>query len=257
MSSNSNNKGGFQGGKQSVKVPAPEQDTKQVTESETTGAPEASVDNVTQPPVDSAITQLPNVEPGTVFVGDTPSITSLPVLETTTQPPVVETTTKPPVADIEVDGVQLSVFENRVQWIKEHGSTNEKHVLVVMENYVKIGQSSVNLNDIAIEQQRLWRLFEYIHNQPAEFQKLYTLLLDFAKEYKDTLFNLSTFFRAQSGLSLAVDQLSAFNNLRTLVLNTIQTKDISMVKTLLDIRKIVEHDAIPEHIRGMYVAFYN
>jgi len=181
------------------------------------------------------------------------------VVETTTQPPV----TQPPEVqskaadDIKADGVQLSVFENRLAWIKEHGTINEQHVVLVLENYVKVGLSSVNLNDIAVEQQRLWRLFEYIHNQPSEFQKLYTLVIDFAKEHKDTLFNLSTLFRAQSGLNLSVDQLSAFNNLRTLVLNTIQTVDVKMVKTLIDIRKIVEHDAIPEHIRGMYVAFYN
>ena len=127
----------------------------------------------------------------------------------------------------------------------------------MLQNYVKVGLTSVNLNDIAVEQQRLWRLFEYIHNQPAEFQKLFGLIIEFAKEYKDNLFGITMLFRAQSGLSLSLDQLNAFNNLRTLMLNTAQTKDLSKVKMLVDIRKIVENDSIPEHIRGMYVAYYN
>lgn len=149
-----------------------------------------------------------------------------------------------------------STFEQRLAWIKEHGSMHEKHTVTVMENYVQVGLTSISLERLAAEQLRFWRLFEYMHNQPAEFQKLYGIIIMFAKEYQDKLFNLSVMFRAQSSLSLSLDQLVAFNQLRTLILNTIQTKDISKVKTLIDIRKIVEHDSIPENVRGLYVEYY-
>lgn len=157
----------------------------------------------------------------------------------------------------EPEVVQLNVFQNRIDFIKENGTASEKHVITVLTHYVEVCSISVDLNVIAIEQQRLWRLFEYIHNQPQEFQKLYSLVIEFGREYQEQVFNLAKFFRAQSGLTLSVDQLNTYNNLRTLVLNTVQTKDRSKVKTLIDIRKIVEQDAIPEHIRGAYVAYYN
>lgn len=219
----------------------------QNTTGETTQDTGATQENTTTLPPEDTQSTVTTQSPETT---QAPEVTQPPV---TTQAPEV---TKAPVSQ-EAKEEELSVFANRLLWIGEHGTVHEKHVVAVLNNYVAVGLSSVNLNDIAVEQQRFWRLFEYIHNQPAEFQKLYSLVIEFGKEYKDTLFNLSTLFRAQSGLNLSADQLSAFNNLRTLLLNTIQTKDLTKVKKLVDIRKIVEHDSIPEHIRGMYVSFYS
>ena len=82
------------------------------------------------------------------------------------------------------------------------------------------------------------------------------MVIEFAREYRKTVFNLALFFRAQASMNLSADSMQAFNNLRTLVLNTADTKDKRKVKALIDIRKIVEHDSIPEHVRGLYVAFY-
>lgn len=177
----------------------------------------------------------------------------------TTKPEVVEKTVKQETKTAIVeDGVQLSVFENRVEWIRANGTVHEKHTLTVLENYVNICSKSIDLNAIAIEQQRLWRLFEYMHNQPTEFQNLFTLVIVFAREYRTTVFNLAALFRGQSSMTLASDKLQCFNNLRTLILNTADSfGDRSKVKALVDIKKIVDHEVIPEHIRGLYVSFYN
>lgn len=212
----------------------------------TTQAPEPEVIVVQQE-------QVANKE-AEVKVTDTEAAIQDPVKETIAQEAPVDKVVA--AAPIESDGVQLSVFENRVAWIEKNGSDHEKHALVVLQNYVRVNQTSVDLDAIAVEQQRLWRLFEYIHNQPKEFQKLFGLVIEFAREYRKTVFNLALFFRAQASMNLSADSLQAFNNLRTLVLNTADTKDKRKVKALIDIRKIVEHDSIPEHVRGLYVAFY-
>ena len=55
---------------------------------------------------------------------------------------------------------------------------------------------------------------------------------------------------------MGADEMQCFNQLRSLVLNTVESKSKQAVKALIDIRKIVSHDMIPEHVRGMYVAYY-
>lgn len=163
---------------------------------------------------------------------------------------------KEPVEAIKEDGVQLSAFATRMAWIEAHGTTHEQYVKNVMENYVKVGLTSVDLEKIAVEQKRLWRLFAYIHAHPQEFSKLFNIVLEFGREYREQLFNLHMLYRAQEGLALGADEMQCFNNLRTLVLNTIESKSRKAVKSILDVRKIVEHNLIPEHVRGLYVAFY-
>lgn len=185
--------------------------------------------------------------------------------------PEVTTTTAAPEATLVPDTTQVNehksskkqeassksnVFEERVEWVKEHGTISEKHVVESMERYVAICSKTVDLNSIAVEQQRMWRLFEFMHNNPKEFVKLFGLVLMFARQYKDTVFSMIMLFRAQSSLNLSVDVLVAYNNLRTLIINSAQTVDLSKVKMLVDIRKIVEHDSIPEEVRGMYVSMY-
>lgn len=163
---------------------------------------------------------------------------------------------KEPTEAIKEDGVQLSAFATRMAWIEAHGTTHEQYVKNVMENYVKVGLTSVDLEKIAVEQKRLWRLFAYIHAHPQEFSKLFNIVLEFGREYREQLFNLHMLYRAQEGLALGADEMQCFNNLRTLVLNTIESKSRKAVKSILDVRKIVEHNLIPEHVRGLYVAFY-
>ncbi len=163
-----------------------------------------------------------------------------------------------PAIDTSADGLQLSVFATRIAFLKDNGTDNEKHVITALERYVDVCSKTIDMNRVAIEQQRLWRLFEYIHNKPEEFSKLYSLVLEFAKEYRKTVFHTSMFFRAQNGLTLGKEQLLAFDHLRTLITNTVDNVgDRSKIKALIDIGKIVNHDCIPEHIRGQYVAFYN
>jgi hypothetical protein len=163
---------------------------------------------------------------------------------------------KDPAELIKEDGVQLSAFATRMAWIESHGTTHEQYVKNVLTNYVQVGLTSVDLEKIAVEQKRLWRLFAYLHAHPQEFSKLYNIVIEFAREYHDDLFNLHMFFRAQEGLAMGADEMQCFNNLRTLVLNTVEAKSKQAVKSILDIRKIVDHNLIPEHVRGMYVAFY-
>jgi hypothetical protein len=158
--------------------------------------------------------------------------------------------------DLAADGLQLSVFQTRMAWIAANGTTHEQYVKNAMEQYVKVCTASIDLDRIAVEQKRLWRLLGYIHAHPAEFRKLFTIVIEFAKEYDDELFNLHMFFRAQEGLSLDRNEMQCFSNLRTLILNTIQSTNKARVKALIDIRKIVENDLIPENVRGQYVAFY-
>jgi hypothetical protein len=191
-----------------------------------------------------------------------PVTTQVPTTTTaapTTQPPTTQApTTDAPVVEKAIDkqGVDLAVFENKVEWIKTHGSTEEKHTLTVLENYLAVCTTAVDLDKIAAEQKRLWRLFEYINSKPQHFQKLWRLVIDFAREHEEEAFDMSLFFRAQKGIGLAQDQLTCFNNLRTLIINTLKTKDVKKVKNLVDVRRIVEHDSIPEQTRGMYVAYY-
>lgn len=158
--------------------------------------------------------------------------------------------------DLAADGVQLSAFQTRLAWIEAHGTTHEKYVKNVLTNYVEVCTKSVDLEKISVEQKRLWRLFAYLHAHPGEFSKLYNIVIEFGREYKDELFNLHMFFRAQEGLALGKDEMQCFNNLRSLVLNTVESKRKQAVKAILDIRKIVDHPLIPEHVRGMYVAYY-
>lgn len=158
--------------------------------------------------------------------------------------------------DLAADGVQLSAFQTRMAWIDAHGTTHEKYVKNVLVNYVSVGLTCVDLEKISVEQKRLWRLFAYMHAHPQEFLKLYAILIEFAREYRQELFNLHMFFRAQEGLAMGADEMQCFNQLRSLVLNTIESKSKQAVKALIDIRKIVSHDMIPEHVRGMYVAYY-
>ena len=158
--------------------------------------------------------------------------------------------------DLAADGVQLSAFQTRMAWIDAHGTTHEKYVKNVLVNYVSVGLTCVDLEKISVEQKRLWRLFAYMHAHPQEFLKLYAILIEFAREYRQELFNLHLFFRAQEGLAMGADEMQCFNQLRSLVLNTVESKSKQAVKALIDIRKIVSHDMIPEHVRGMYVAYY-
>lgn len=158
--------------------------------------------------------------------------------------------------DLAADGVQLSAFQTRMAWIAEHGTTHEQYVKNVMTNYVQVCLTSVDLEKIAIEQKRFWRLFAYLHAHPAEFNKLFNIVIEFARQYQDELFNLQMLYRAQEGLAMGSDEMQCYNNLRTLVLNTIQSKSKKAVKSILDIRKIVDHPLIPEIVRGQYVAFY-
>ena len=158
--------------------------------------------------------------------------------------------------DLAADGVQLSAFQTRMAWIDAHGTTHEKYVKNVLVNYVSVGLTCVDLEKISVEQKRLWRLFAYMHAHPQEFLKLYAILIEFAREYRQELFNLHMFFRAQEGLAMGADEMQCFNQLRSLVPNTIESKSKQAVKALIDIRKIVSHDMIPEHVRGMYVAYY-
>ncbi len=151
---------------------------------------------------------------------------------------------------------KINTFESRIEWVKANGSVAEKQVINVLENYVKVCTTSISLEAIAIEQQRLWRLFEYIHSNPTEFRKLFNIVIEFGKQYKNTAFDISMFFRAQGAISLTGNHLQAFNNIRTLIINTINTNDKSKIKSILDIRKIIENDAIPEHVRAQYVAYY-
>ena len=161
-----------------------------------------------------------------------------------------------PSVDLAADGVQLSAFQTRMAWIAEHGTTHEQYVKNVMTNYVQVCTTSVDLEKIAVEQKRFWRLFAYLHAHPAEFNKLFNIVIEFARQYQDELFNLQMLYRAQEGLSMGADEMQCYNNLRTLVLNTIQSKSKKAVKSILDIRKIVDHPLIPEIVRGQYVAFY-
>lgn len=161
-----------------------------------------------------------------------------------------------PAADLQADGIQLSVFQTRLAWIEENGSSHEKYVKNVLQNYVNVCSTTIDLNKIVVEQKRLWRLFAYINAHPAEFAAQFNILIEFAREYKEQVFNLHMFFRGQEGLSLGKDELQCFNNLRSLVLNTIESRSKSQVKNLVDIRKIVDHSSIPEITRGQYVAFY-
>ena len=172
----------------------------------------------------------------------------------------VVTTTAAPVVEVkeveEPKKESLDSFETRIDWVKQNGSTTEKQVINVLENYVKVCTTSISLEAIAIEQQRLWRLFEYIHSNPTEFRKLFNIVIEFGKKYKESAFDISMFFRAQGALSLSGDALQAFNNIRTLIINTINTNNKSNIKSILDIRKIIENNAIPEHVRAQYVAYY-
>lgn len=149
------------------------------------------------------------------------------------------------------------VFEERMKFLEEHGSANEQHVVTVLRNYVEVCTTSIELDKIGMEQQRLWRLFMYIHHQPQEFKKLFAILIDFAKKYKEECFSIDKFFRAQQTLNLSKDDLRAFDNLRTLVINTAESVDKRKIKAIVDIRKIVEHNSIPEHIRSSYISFYS
>ena len=172
---------------------------------------------------------------------------------------VVVTTAAPVVEVKEVEEPKkesLDSFETRIDWVKQNGSTTEKQVINVLENYVKVCTTSISLEAIAIEQQRLWRLFEYIHSNPTEFRKLFNIVIEFGKKYKESAFDISMFFRAQGALSLSGDALQAFNNIRTLIINTINTNNKANIKSILDIRKIIENNAIPEHVRAQYVAYY-
>jgi hypothetical protein len=172
----------------------------------------------------------------------------------------VVTTTAAPVVEVkeveEPKKESLDSFETRIDWVKQNGSTTEKQVINVLENYVKVCTTSISLEAIAIEQQRLWRLFEYIHSNPTEFRKLFNIVIEFGKKYKESAFDISMFFRAQGALSLSGDSLQAFNNIRTLIINTINTNNKANIKSILDIRKIIENNAIPEHVRAQYVAYY-
>lgn len=169
---------------------------------------------------------------------------------------VQETKEEPAKVDIEADGLQLSVFENRVAFLKEKGTNEEKYVVAVLENYVSVCSTSIDKNKIGVEQQRLWRLFEYIHNKPQQFKSLFQIVIEFGRQYKTSVFEISKFYRAQEALTLNQDQLAAYNGIRQLILETISTKNRADVKRLVDIRKIVSYDCVPEHIRGFYVAFY-
>ena len=172
---------------------------------------------------------------------------------------VVVTTAAPVVEVKEVEEPKkesLDSFETRIDWVKQNGSTTEKQVINVLENYVKVCTTSISLEAIAIEQQRLWRLFEYIHSNPTEFRKLFNIVIEFGKKYKESAFDISMSFRAQGALSLSGDALQAFNNIRTLIINTINTNNKANIKSILDIRKIIENNAIPEHVRAQYVAYY-
>lgn len=170
---------------------------------------------------------------------------------------VVITNAAPVIKEVEEPKKEsLDSFETRIDWVKQNGSTTEKQVINVLENYVKVCTTSISLEAIAIEQQRLWRLFEYIHSNPTEFRKLFNIVIEFGKKYKESAFDISMFFRAQGALSLSGDALQAFNNIRTLIINTINTNNKANIKSILDIRKIIENNAIPEHVRAQYVAYY-
>ena len=173
---------------------------------------------------------------------------------------IVVTTTAAPVVEVkkvdEPKKESLDSFETRIDWVKQNGSTAEKQVINVLENYVRVCTTSISLEAIAIEQQRFWRLLEYIHSNPTEFRKLFNIVIEFGKKYKESAFDISMFFRAQGALSLSGDALQAFNNIRTLIINTINTNNKSNIKSILDIRKIIENNAIPEHVRAQYVAYY-
>lgn len=190
-------------------------------------------------------------ELGDLFVQNTTVDLGSAVVPTTTLPPVEEKK-----IDTKVDGFQLNSFQNRRAWLLENGTDREKHVIAVLDSYVNVCTTSIDLERIAIEQQRLWRLFEYIHVEPQDFRKLFTIVIEYAKEYRETAFDISMFFRAQKALNLDGKRLEAFNNVRTLIINTANTVNIKQVKSILDIRKIIETDAFPEHIRAQYVAFY-
>ena len=170
------------------------------------------------------------------------------------QKPVVEA--KPAKVDTNADGLQLSVFANRVAFVKEHGTVEEQQVLSILEGYVDVCSKSIDLNKIAQQQQRLWRMFEYIHNKPDQFQKLFGLVIEFAREYKDNVFDIANIYRAQEALTISADQLQVFTALRQLVVSTVKTKNKADVKRLIDIKKIMDMDGVPEHIRGFYVAYY-
>ena len=202
----------------------------------------------TQPPEDTTSDEVNNTsDVGTE--AQTPVETKVQQQVVTTQPPVVE-------KQVVKKQENLDSFETRISFIKENGSLTEKQVVTVLENYVKVCTTSISLEAIAIEQQRFWRLLEYIHSNPTEFRKLFNIVIDFGKKYKDTAFDISMFYRAQGALSLTGSHLEAFNNIRTLIINTINTNNKSSVKSLLEIRKIIENDAIPEHVRSQYVAYY-
>lgn len=212
------------------------------------------VQETTQPPVnDSESGATPAIDKQDES-GFQPS-QSEPVV--TTKAPEAPKEVAPTAKAIDEDGVDISVLANRVAWIREHGTIAENTVISILENYVSICGKSVDLNKIGVEQQRLWRMFEYIHSQPKEFSKLYSLVLMYAKEHQDTIFDLTKLFRANEALTLSQDQLQCFNNLRTLIINTVKTPDVRRVNSLLDVSKVVNHSSIPEHVRGLYISFYS
>jgi FtsZ-interacting cell division protein ZipA len=66
----------------------------------------------------------------------------------------VVTTTAAPVVEVkeveEPKKESLDSFETRIDWVKQNGSTTEKQVINVLENYVKVCTTSISLEAIAI-----------------------------------------------------------------------------------------------------------
>lgn len=161
--------------------------------------------------------------------------------------------------DAAEEPAEVDSWEAKIEGIKANGTRSEKNVVNALEGYVvKMAPYSVLTQEAMIAQQMLlWRTVRNVIEEPKDFEAGYTLLIDYARQYKNTSFSDHNLYRMMDQIPLDKESAKYFQASLNVITIAASVKNRKDAVKQVDLNRVMNERVFSEVGRNNVINYFS